>query len=113
MFEGFEHKRIKTAGAEIALVQGGVGAPLLLLHGYPQTHAIWHKVASELAKRFTLVIPDLRGYGSSSKPPTDADHLPYSKRAMALDMVEVMTALGLPQFSVAGHDRGGRGTDAL
>src|SRR5260370_32697543 len=113
MFEGFERKRIKTTGAEIALVQGGTGAPLLLLHGYPQTHAIWHKVAPELAKRFTLVIPDLRGYGSSSKPLTDADHLPYSKRAMARDMVEVMTALGFPQFSVAGHDRGGRRTHPL
>src|SRR5713101_3441094 len=98
MFEGFERKRIKTTGAEIALVQSGTGAPLLLLHGYPQTHAIWHKVAPELAKRFTLVIPDLRGYGSSSKPLTDADHLPYSKRAMARDMVEVMTALGFAQF---------------
>ncbi len=113
MFEGFERKRIKTAGAEIALVQGGSGAPLLLLHGYPQTHAIWHKVAPELAKRFTLVIPDLRGYGSSSKPLTDADHLPYSKRAMARDMVEVMTALGFAQFAVAGHDRGGRVTYRL
>ena len=113
MFEGFEHKRIKTSGAEIALVQGGSGAPLLLLHGYPQSHAIWHKVAPALAKRFTLVIPDLRGYGASSKPPTDANHLPYSKRAMALDMVEVMTALGFPQFDIAGHDRGGRVTYRL
>lgn len=108
MFEGFERKRIRTSGAEIALVTGGRGAPLLLLHGYPQTHAIWHQVAPRLAERFTLVIPDLRGYGASSKPPTDAQHLPYSKRAMALDMTEVMTALGFARFDLAGHDRGGR-----
>jgi haloacetate dehalogenase len=108
MFEGFEHKRIKTSGAEIAIVQGGSGAPLVLLHGYPQTHVIWHKVAPRLAEHFRLVIPDLRGYGSSSKPATDAEHLPYSKRAMALDIVEVMTALGFDRFDVVGHDRGGR-----
>ena len=68
---------------------------MLLIHGYPQNHVIWHKVATRLAQQFTLVIPDLRGYGDSSKPPTDAEHLPYSKRAMALDMAEVMSALGL------------------
>jgi haloacetate dehalogenase len=113
MFEGFARKRIKTSGAEIALVQGGSGAPLLLLHGYPQTHAIWHKVAPALAGRYTLVIPDLRGYGASSKPPTDDRHLPYSKRAMALDMVEVMRALGFPRFALAGHDRGARVTYRL
>lgn len=110
MFEGFASKRIRTSGAEIALVQGGSGPPLLLLHGYPQTHAIWHKVAPRLAEHFTLVVPDLRGYGASSKPSTDAEHLPYSKRAMALDMVEVMTALGFDRFDVAGHDRGARVT---
>ncbi|MGO9263793.1 MAG: alpha/beta fold hydrolase [Candidatus Binataceae bacterium] len=113
MFEGFARKRIKTSGAEIALVQGGSGAPLLLLHGYPQTHAIWHKVAPALAGRYTLVIPDLRGYGASSKPPTDDRHLRYSKRAMALDMVEVMRALGFPRFAIAGHDRGARVTYRL
>src|SRR5258708_2276734 len=113
MFDGFERKRVKTAGAEIALVQGGSGAPLLLLHGYPQTHAIWHKVAPQLARHFTLVIPDLRGYGSSRKPLPHADHLPYSKRVMARDMVEVMTVLGFAQFAVAGHDRGGRVTYRL
>ena len=113
MFEGFERKRIKTSGAEIAIVQGGSGSPLLLLHGYPQTHAIWHKVAPALVKHFTLVIPDLRGYGASSKPPTDADHIPYSKRAMAFDMVEVMAALGFARFDIAGHDRGGRVTYRL
>lgn len=113
MFEGFARKRIKTSGAEIALVQGGSGAPLLLLHGYPQTHAIWHKVAAALASRHTVVIPDLRGYGASGKPPTDDRHMPYSKRAMALDMVEVMRALGFPRFAVAGHDRGARVTYRL
>jgi haloacetate dehalogenase len=113
MFEGFERKRINTLGAEIALVHGGRGRPLLLLHGYPQTHAIWHKVAGRLAEGFNLVIPDLRGYGASSKPPTDDQHLPYSKRAMALDMTEVMTALGFDRFDVAGHDRGGRVTYRL
>lgn len=113
MFKGFERKRISTSGAEIALVQGGNGPALLLLHGYPQTHVIWHKVAPRLAERFTLVIPDLRGYGASSKPPTDAQHLPYSKRAMALDMAEVMTTLGFDRFDIAGHDRGGRVTYRL
>ena len=76
MFEGFTQKRIKTSGAEINLVTGGAGAPMLLIHGYPQNHVIWHKVAPRLAQQFTLVIPDLRGYGDSSKPPTDAEHLP-------------------------------------
>src|SRR5258708_6988369 len=108
MFEGFSEERIATSGTTIALVRGGRGAPLLLLHGYPQTRAIWHKVAPRLADRFTLVIPDLRGYGASGKPPTDEQHLPYSKRAMALDMVEVMAKLGFERFDVAGHDRGGR-----
>ena len=113
MFEGFEHKRIRTSGAEISLVTGGRGAPLLLIHGYPQNHVIWHKVAPRLSERFTLVIPDLRGYGASSKPTTDDKHLTYSKRAMALDMVEVMKALGFDRFNVAGHDRGGRVTYRL
>src|SRR5271155_2489196 len=113
MFDGFASKRIATSGAEIALVQGGSGPPLLLLHGYPQTHVIWHKVAPRLAERFTLVIPDLRGYGASSKPATDKEHLPYSKHAMALDMVEVMRALGFDRFDVAGHDRGARVTHRL
>jgi haloacetate dehalogenase len=113
MFEGFARKRIKTSGAEISIVQGGAGSPMLLLHGYPQNHVIWHKVAPRLAQDFTLVIPDLRGYGDSSKPPTDADHLPYSKRAMALDMVEVMSALGFNRFDIVGHDRGARVTYRL
>ena len=113
MFEGFAHKRIKTSVTEIALVQGGNGPPLLLVHGYPQTHVIWHKVAPRLAQRFTLVAPDLRGYGASGKPPTDAEHRPYSKRAMALDLVEVMTALGFDRFDIVGHDRGARVTYRL
>jgi haloacetate dehalogenase len=108
MFDGFEHKRIKTSGAEIAIVQGGSGAPLVLLHGYPQTHVIWQRVAPRLAEHFRLIIPDLRGYGASSKPATDDKHMPYSKRAMAVDIVEVMTAVGFERFDVAGHDRGGR-----
>lgn len=104
----FELARIKTAGAEINLRHGGSGDPLLLLHGYPQTHAMWHGVAPALAERFHVICPDLRGYGDSSKPQSTADHASYSKRAMAQDMVEVMSALGYDSFAVAGHDRGGR-----
>ena len=108
MFEGFESKRIKTSETEINLKVGGNGPPLLLLHGYPQTHVLWHKIAPKLAEKFTVVAPDLRGYGDSGKPTSDAEHSPYSKRAMAADQVEVMSALGFDTFSVVGHDRGGR-----
>ena len=108
MFEGFEKKRIKTAGADVNLVQRGDGFPVLLLHGYPQTHACWHKIAPSLAETFTVVCTDLRGYGDSSKPASDAEHLAYSKRAMAQDQVEVMHALGFEKFAVVGHDRGAR-----
>src|SRR5438067_12414949 len=108
LFPGFEPRRISTSGAEINLVIGGRGPPLLLLHGYPQTHAMWHRIAPRLAEHFTVVCSDLRGYGDSTKPSTTPDHAPYSKRAMALDQVEVMQALGFPQFALAGHDRGGR-----
>jgi haloacetate dehalogenase len=108
LFQGFEHRRIATAGAEIDLVTAGKGPPVLLLHGYPQTRAIWHKIAPRLAQDFTLVIPDLRGYGDSSKPAGGEDHFGYSKRAMAQDQVEVMSQLGFDEFAVAGHDRGGR-----
>jgi haloacetate dehalogenase len=108
MFEGFEKARITTSEAEINLVHAGKGPPLLLLHGYPQTHVIWHKIAPRLAADFHVVVPDLRGYGDSSKPSGGADHAGYSKRAMAKDQFEVMQALGYPRFFVAGHDRGGR-----
>ena len=108
MFEGFERRQIKTAGATINVLQGGKGPPVLLLHGYPQTHVMWHKIAPRLANDFSLVLPDLRGYGDSSKPPDGEDHFGYSKRATAQDQVEVMEQLGFKQFAVVGHDRGGR-----
>ncbi len=108
MFEGFERMSLETAGATINLMKGGTGYPLLLMHGYPQTHAMWHKIAPRLAQDFSLVIPDLRGYGDSSKPDGGPDHINYSKRAMAADQVEVMTQLGYDEFFVVGHDRGAR-----
>ncbi|MFQ5773615.1 MAG: alpha/beta fold hydrolase [Kiloniellaceae bacterium] len=108
VLEGFTHSRIRTSGAEIHLRTAGRGAPVLLLHGYPQTHVIWHKVAPRLAERFTVVLADLRGYGDSSRPPGGPDHGNYSKRAMAQDQVEVMAALGFGRFAVVGHDRGAR-----
>jgi haloacetate dehalogenase len=108
LFPGFVERRIATDGAEIFLRTGGEGPPLLLLHGYPQTHVCWHKIAPGLARHATLVVPDLRGYGASSAPPGDAEHRTYSKRAMAQDCLAVMRALGHAQFAVAGHDRGGR-----
>jgi haloacetate dehalogenase len=108
MFEGFATRQIETAGATINLVAGGSGPPVLLLHGYPQTHAMWHRVAPRLAETFTVVAADLRGYGDSSKPAGGDGHAAYSKRAMAQDMVDVMAALGHQRFAVAGHDRGAR-----
>src|SRR5215210_6324867 len=108
MFEAFEPRQIKTSGTMINLVQGGNGPPLLLLHGYPQTHVMWHKIAPRLAREFTVVAPDLRGYGDSSRPEGGPQHINYSKRAMALDMVEVMAGFGFDEFMVAGHDRGAR-----
>ncbi len=108
IFPDFRTFDIETSGTTIHGVSGGSGPPLLLLHGYPQTHALWHKVAARLKDRFMIVAADLRGYGDSGKPVTTADHSVYSKRAMALDMAEVMTALGHERFFVCGHDRGGR-----
>jgi haloacetate dehalogenase len=89
-------------------VQGGSGDPVLLLHGYPQTHVCWHRVAPILAERFTIICADLRGYGDSGKPPGDPEHLAYSKRVMAQDQVEVMQSFGFQKFAVVGHDRGAR-----
>lgn len=108
MFETFAERRIATSGAEIHALVGGDGPALLLLHGFPQSHAMWHRVAPKLAERFTVVVPDLRGYGDSSKPAGDPEHETYSKRATALDQVEVMAALGYDRFRLAGHDRGAR-----
>jgi haloacetate dehalogenase len=108
MFEGFQLETIDTGEAVIRVRHGGSGPPLLLLHGHPQTHYMWHAVAPRLARDFTVVVADLRGYGDSSKPATTADHEPYSKRAMGRDQVAVMRHFGFEQFSVAGHDRGGR-----
>ena len=105
---GFKAMKVQTSGANINLVTGGSGPPLLLLHGAPFTHIAWRLVAPELAKQYTIVAPDLRGYGDSSKPPDVADHSNYSKRAMALDGVEVMKHFGFNSFPVVGHDRGGR-----
>lgn len=106
-------QRVPTGTTEIAVRRLGAGPPLLLLHGYPQTHMLWHRIAPALAERFTLVCADLRGYGDSGKPSADATHSAYSKRAMAQDMVEVMAALGYDRFMVAGHDRGGRVTHRM
>lgn len=107
-FPGFERRKIRTSGATINTLRGGGGPPLLLIHGCPQTHVEWHKIAPELAKRFTVVLVDLRGYGDSSSPPDGENHANYSKRAMALDQVEVMHTLGYDRFAVVGHDRGAR-----
>ena len=108
MLDAFDERRIALRDAEIYLRTGGAGPPLLLLHGYPQTHVIWHRVAPRLAETFTLVMPDLRGYGQSKGPSADAGHLNYSKRAMARDMVDAMAVLGHERFALAGHDRGAR-----
>jgi haloacetate dehalogenase len=108
MLENFTRTEIKTSGARIVTVYGGKGPPLLLMHGNPFTHLSWHKVAPRLAEEFTVVCTDLRGYGDSEKPPGGDDHSGYSFRAMALDQVEVMDALGFPRFYAAGHDRGAR-----
>jgi haloacetate dehalogenase len=108
MFDGFALEFIDVGAVRVRVRHGGSGPPLLLLHGHPQTHVMWHRVAPLLARDFTVVAPDLRGYGDSSKPPTTDDHAPYSKRAMAADQVALMRHFGFSEFSVAGHDRGGR-----
>lgn len=105
---GFTRHQINADGVMINCRIGGSGPPLLLLHGYPQTHYMWHKIAPRLAQDFTVIAADLRGYGDSDKPASDPTHFPYSKRAMAADMMAVMAALGHDRFAVAGHDRGGR-----
>jgi haloacetate dehalogenase len=108
MLPDFNSMRVPVGDVDIHLRMAGDGPPLLLLHGYPQTHAMWHKIAPALAEDFTVVLADLRGYGDSSKPPGGAGHVNYSKRAMARDQVELMRTLGFERFAAAGHDRGGR-----
>lgn len=108
LFPGFTERTIQGDGTPIHVVTAGSGPPLLLIHGYPQSHVMWHAVAPRLAEDFTVVVPDLRGYGDSGKPAGDAEHVTYSKRTMARDNVAVMRALGFEQFAVAGHDRGAR-----
>jgi haloacetate dehalogenase len=108
VFEGFAEHALPTRRGVIHARVGGSGPPVLLLHGYPQTHLMWHAVAGRLAERFTVVAADLPGYGASFRPSPTADHEPHSKRALARDLVEAMTLLGHKSFAVAGHDRGGR-----
>src|SRR2546421_1525030 len=108
MNDEFAEAEIQSGEPSIFVRWGGAGPPILLLHGFPQTHLMWRRVAPLLARRFTVVCADLRGYGQSGCPASTPDHEPYSKRAMARDMVAVMARLGFRRFSVAGHDRGGR-----
>lgn len=108
MFEGFKSSKVQTTGATINVISGGQGSPVLLLHGNPQMHVMWHKIAPQLAGEFTVVAADLRGYGDSSRPADGENHSNYSKRSMALDQIEVMHHFGFEKFAVVGHDRGGR-----
>ncbi|MBL8523873.1 MAG: alpha/beta hydrolase [Betaproteobacteria bacterium] len=108
MFAGFRQTRLLANGVNIHTRIGGSGPPLLLLHGYPQSQLIWHRVAEELAKHYTVVLTDLRGYGQSDKPAGQPDHTNYSKRTMAQDQTQVMRQLGFDEFYLCGHDRGGR-----
>ena len=107
-FEGFSLDTVTVAGGDLRLRHGGSGPPLLLLHGNPQTHVMWHAMSSALAERFTVICPDLRGYGKSFKPDATVDHTPYAKREMAKDMIQLMDHLGHDQFFVGSHDRGAR-----
>jgi haloacetate dehalogenase len=108
LFHNTQEHRVTCGGAEIFARAGGSGPPLLLIHGFPQTHSMWHRVAPELMRRFTCVMPDLRGYGYSSCPPNDAANRAYSKRVMAEDLIALMRRLGHSRFAVVGHDRGAR-----
>ena len=108
MFDEFELCTVDVGEVRVRARCGGSGPPLLLLHGHPQTHLMWHRVAPRLARDFTVVAPDLRGYGGSSAPPPAPDHAPYAKRAMAQDQIALMRHLGHERFAVVGHDRGGR-----
>ena len=108
MFPNFKREIIDTGEVKINLVRGGNGLPVLLLHGYPQTHVIWHKIATRLAEKFTVIATDLRGYGDSDKPPANSDHSNYSKQTMARDQIAVMSQLGHQKFYLVGHDRGAR-----
>lgn len=108
LFPGFESHWISTPEGKIFARSGGKGPPLVLLHGFPQTHVMWHRIAPELAKHFHVILPDLRGYGWSSAPRSEAPHEIYSKREMAKDVIRVVEELGHTQFALAGHDRGGR-----
>ena len=107
-FAGFALRDIETSRGRVRARVGGDGPPLLLLHGFPQTHLMWHPVAAALAERFTVVAADLPGYGDSFRPPPAEDHAPHAKRALAQDLVAAMATLGHERFAVAGHDRGGR-----
>jgi haloacetate dehalogenase len=108
MFDGFESGMIDVGPTTIAFRRGGAGPPLLLLHGFPETHVMWHRIAPRLAQGFTVACADLRGYGASGTPSSTPDHAPYAKTAMAADMVALMERLGFDRFSIVGHDRGGR-----
>ncbi|MBM7068502.1 alpha/beta fold hydrolase [Actibacterium sp. 188UL27-1] len=105
---GFDHQMVDTGAVRLSVHRGGAGVPLILLHGYPQNHHCWAKVAPHFAERFDVIVPDLRGYGESDAPPDDSDHTVYAKRTMAQDIVGLMDALNLEQAHVLGHDRGGR-----
>ena len=108
MLETFQDHDLDVDGTRVHACVGGAGPPVLLLHGYPQTHVMWHRIAPRLAERHTVVLADLRGYGDSARPASVADHASYSKRAMAADQVGLMRRLGFEQFALVGHDRGAR-----